>query len=111
MSNPLEVGPAKHGHFRGGLIQFGYYGNGETAITVLRNGEREAVATVNLEDYGVEAPADHVWLKGWSENKGIPEALEEAGIVELTGETVPAGYATAQLGKLTDKAIAARGQA
>ena len=111
MTDPLEVGPAKHGHFRGGLIQFGYYGNGETAITILRNGAREAVATVNLQDYGVAAPVDHVWLKGWSENKGIPEALEAAGIVSLTGKRVPAGYATAQLGKLTAKAIAARGQA
>lgn len=105
MTHTLTVGPA--GHCRGGSIQFGYYGNGETAITIMRNGEREAVATVNLEDYGVTAPPGHVWLKGWSENRGIPEALEQAGILKLTGETVPAGHATAQLAELSDKAIEA----
>ena len=106
MTHDLKVGPAKYS--RGGSIQFAYYGNGETAITIIRNGERESVATVNLEDYGVAAPEGHVWLKGWSENEGIPEALAEAGIVTLTGKTVPAGYATAELGKLTEKAITAR---
>jgi hypothetical protein len=29
-----------------------------------------------------------VFLKGWSENVGIPEALVKAGIVELTGRKV-----------------------
>ena len=38
----------------------------------------------------------HTWLKGWSENEGLPEALEAAGVVRLTGETAPAGYAHVQ---------------
>jgi len=42
----------------------------------------------------------HVWLKGWSENQGVPEALEAAGLVELTGETWPTGFVEAQEAKL-----------
>lgn len=36
-----------------------------------------------------------VWLKGWSENEGIPEALVKAGVVELTGKTIQCGYVDA----------------
>jgi len=64
--------------------------------------ERLYVATVNLE-----IPADEgcVWLKGWSENEGIPEALVEAGVVELTGRTRQAGYCEAVEAKLSDAAL------
>lgn len=51
-------------------------------------GAPEFIATVCLD----EKPSDGcVWLKGWTENEGIPEALEAAGVVMLTnrinGET------------------------
>lgn len=42
----------------------------------------------------------HVWLKGWAENDGAPEALAEAGLVELTGKTWPTGFVEAQQAKL-----------
>ena len=42
----------------------------------------------------------HVWLKGWSENEGIPEALEAAGIVKLTEQTQKTGYVEAVEAKL-----------
>ena len=38
----------------------------------------------------------HVWLKGWSENEGLPEALEAAGVVRLTGKSTPVGFSHAQ---------------
>jgi len=42
------------------------------------------------------ARAGHVWLKGWSENEGLPEALEAAGVVRLTGKSTPVGFSHAQ---------------
>lgn len=62
-------------------------------------------ATVCMVEIGTSPPDGHVWLKGWSANEGVPEALHAAGIVELTGETAPAGHAVAQLGKLTEAAL------
>lgn len=45
-------------------------------------GEPLATVTVNSPDYAL---GEHeVMLKGWSENIGLPEALEKAGIVTLT---------------------------
>ncbi len=70
-----------------------HYGNGSRAITATTlQGEPQFTATVALD----ELPAEGcVFLKGWSENEGIPEALVKAGIVELTGRTVPTGYCEA----------------
>ena len=43
-----------------------------------------ATATVWLENYPItgEYKKDHCWIKTWSENEGIFEALVEAGIIE-----------------------------
>lgn len=97
MAEVLRVGPAKY--FKSGVIKFAEYAENNIAILIVDefSEERLAVASVNLDEL---PPKGHVWLKGWSENEGIPEALEKAGIVELTGETTPTGYVEAQLAKL-----------
>lgn len=56
-------------------------------------GEPEFVATVCITDE--KPPKNHVFLKGWSENEGIPEALAKAGVVRLTGRKVKVGYCEA----------------
>ena len=61
-------------------------------------GEPQFTATVNMPTE--EIADDHVFLKGWSENEGLPEALEEAGLVKLTGRTCPAGFCEALEAKL-----------
>jgi hypothetical protein len=50
-------------------------------------GERIATATVNAPE--IPLKQNEILLKGWSENTGLPEVLEEAGIVRLTGREVP----------------------
>lgn len=73
------------------LLRGGYYGDGTLAIEGVNPETQELlfVATVRMP----ELPAKGcVWLNGWSENEGIPEALEAAGIVELTGRTQEAGH-------------------
>lgn len=67
---------------------------------------QEYMATVNIPG---QDPGEHgVWLKGWSENEGVPEAFVEAGIVELTGKRYQIGFCTAVHAVLTEKALAAR---
>lgn len=91
---------------------FGYFPETEVMVTVYPNGalalvgqggqETQFVATVNLAPYG-SRPLDvhEVWMKGWGENEGVPEALARAGVITLTGETMPAGHAIAQLAHLS----------
>jgi hypothetical protein len=79
-------------------LRFGHYQNGSVAIQGdSLDGQPLFVATVALDE---KPPENHIFLKGWSENKGIPEALVKAGIVELTGRTVPTGYVKALEAKL-----------
>ena len=79
-------------------LKVGRYGNGSIAIQGFSQcGEPLFKATVALD----ELPSDDcVLLKGWGENEGIPESLVAAGIVELTGKTIPTGYCEALEAKL-----------
>ena len=67
------------------------YGNGRTALILrdAQDGGQVAVATVNLP--GVSAGPDEVFIKDYSENEGMYAALEQAGVVQPTGENVPSG--------------------
>lgn len=79
-------------------LSFGCYGDGSTAIqgkSLL--GEPIFTATVALDEKPKEG---HVFLKGWSENEGVPDALVKAGIVQLTGRKIPTGYCEALEAKL-----------
>lgn len=99
----LSVGPAVHS--QGGQIGIGFYGNGEIALFVESERGREAVATVNLEGNEPSPPTlsdDYVWLKGWSENEGLPEALEKAGLVKLLDDKWPAGFTHAVLAEILE---------
>ena len=79
-------------------LAFGKYGDGATAIQATSlEGEPLFTATVALDE---KPPENHVFLKGWSENEGIPDALVKAGVVELTGKTIPTGYCEALEAKL-----------
>lgn len=80
------------------VLEFGKYGNGSIAIRATTlNGEPQFCATVAVEPLPA---AGCVFLKGWSENEGIPEALVKAGIVELTGRKVTNGFCEAVEAKL-----------
>ena len=95
----------------GGQVVFAQYGTGETAIIIEREGQRIAVATVNLEGWGVpRAGPGEVWIKAWSENEGMARALAGAGIIDRHWlEEVWGGFAgscRAVLAKLTPAALA-----
>ncbi len=102
----LAVGPAKY--TAAGTIKFASYGSGEIAILIVNTcGERECVATVALVGQGAPHPGENcVWLKDWSENEGIADALVKAGIVTLTGKTYAASrHVVARHAQLTPAAI------
>lgn len=79
-------------------LSFGQYGDGSTAIQgISLQGEPIFTATVALDEKPTEGC---VFLKGWSENEGVPEALVKAGIVELTGRKIKTGFCEAEEAKL-----------
>lgn len=67
---------------------------------VTQDGEPMATATVNPSTL---LPEGIVAIKDYSENAGILAALEAAGVVELTGESIPVGFAEAHLCRLLVK--------
>lgn len=73
-----------------------------TAIILLdaETNDRWLTATVALPN--TERKPEHVWLKTWSENVGVDTALTQAQVIELTGETAPAGFCTALGARFTD---------
>lgn len=105
----LSVGPALY--MPAGVVHFQTYRSGETAISIVYDKDESYVATVALVPYGCDHPGETgVWLKGWSENQGVPQALESAGIVRLTGRTQSTGYVMAQHAELTERALKVREQ-
>ncbi|MFA5158142.1 MAG: hypothetical protein WC451_03100 [Patescibacteria group bacterium] len=85
-------------------LSFDFYSNGSMSISGRSlEGEPLFKATVALED-GVPRKG-YVILKGWSENEGIPEALEKAGVVKRTGRTIQTGFCIAEEAKLLKQEI------
>ena len=69
-----------------------YRDSGRLALILLEKEAREemTVATVNMPEIFLQS--EEVLLKTWSENEGVLEALQEAGVVEPTGLTYRSGY-------------------
>lgn len=62
-----------------------------TAVT--DTGEPLSTFTVNLEASGYRPLAGHIFLKAYSEGKGVYEQLKELGIVGEVRRTLDAGFA------------------
>lgn len=93
----------------GSTLQAGRYGDGSLALyTIDEDGAVELKITVNMEGTAaIPLPADCIWIKGWSENEGVPEAVVAAGIAELTGDRfVINEFCFATMAKLTPAALA-----
>lgn len=63
------------------VTMIGWYENGNLAIQLIstRDGSPVAIATTNT---GKNLPDYQVAIKDWSENWGMVEALEEAGVID-----------------------------
>lgn len=78
------------------VLRLSRYQDGSRAIEILdERGSPLVRATVCLVGYD-EAPAPgNVFIKNWSENEGVLESLQRAGIVGEVVRTVPCGYVEA----------------
>lgn len=77
-------------------ILLGEYASGVPLIMIESvDGERLCVATTNLEGYGKYPEEGNVFIKDWSENEGVLDALVKAEIISKPVREVPAGFATA----------------
>lgn len=70
----------------------GRYSNGRIALQLMDEEGPVAVGTVNVED--VEIPSDCVIVKNYSENEGMLEALQQAGIVGVVVRQIRTGFVT-----------------
>ena len=68
------------------------YNNGRTALYLIHKQDRDlvAVVSVNLPEYPLKD--DEIFIKDYSENYGIMEVLENAGIIEDTGQSAKSGF-------------------
>jgi len=68
-------------------VLYGAYSNGNTAIMLVDADDGLAVTTVTV-NLGNKLPPDQAYIKTYSENEGMLEVLEGAGIVvEVLGYT------------------------
>jgi len=84
-------------------VRLGHYNNGRLAITLItETGEPMAVATVNLPDEDIMYDS-HVFIKDWSENEGMLDALVRSGVIspELH-ESVSTGHVYAYEAQLSE---------
>lgn len=95
----LKVGASRFSN--GGHLVFNRYECGQIAIQVFSEEGPEYTATVAMVNDDPDGEYG-VWLKGWDTNEGVPEALQAAGLVKLTGRTVRAGYAKAVHAELAE---------
>lgn len=80
-------------------IERAYYGNGRTALELVdEDGDPITVATVNIPE--VPQSRDEVFIKDWSENEGMVEALVAAEVISEPIGEVPTGFVTAKVCKL-----------
>ncbi len=77
-----------------------YEEGGRVAVQLVdaETGEPFSTATTNLP--GEPLAADEVFIKNYSENEGMLDALEAAGIVKRTGREVRSGYVVIYAAKL-----------
>lgn len=94
-----------------GNVEFARYARKQVAILILsEDGDKVATSTVNLEGWDVSDPPEgFVHIKNWSENEGMVEALEKAGVIERPFKSIFGGWncsCEAILAKLTPAALA-----
>lgn len=82
------------------LVEKAFYGNNRVALELIHeeDGNPVAVATVNIPEF--TCPEGYVFIKDWSENEGIYEALLEAKVIEKWVALIPTGFVNAKMCKL-----------
>lgn len=93
----------KYSTLVGPLSMRNKYPNGTPALQI--GGPRGEVLSINLQDYGLIPPDEnHVFVKNYGQHEGLPQALADAGIVEVLDE-VPIGYGKGNLCRVIAEVI------
>jgi hypothetical protein len=82
-----------------------YESNGSPAMVLVdqefdEGGDPSPFATATANLPGVQLDEGEVLIKNYSENEGISEALQKAGITEDTGERVESGFIELEVHKI-----------
>lgn len=86
--------------YRINVMKSHYTNNDSLAlISFQEDGEPFATFSTNLGLSG-HLPKNQFFFKTWSENEGMLEQLEAAGIVRSLGKSVPSGFCRAELVEL-----------
>lgn len=100
---PFTCGPTKYCG-ENTTVAIGRYPDGHPLIILHdRQNYTALTATINLE---TKPPPGYVHIKDHGGNEGVADALVRAGIIELTGRSVPTDDAEAKLARVTDKVLA-----
>ena len=86
-------------------VQFSRYHDNNLAISLVDivDGCPVATATVNIE--GVKLASNEVCIKDYSENAGMLEALERAGVVDHVVDVVQSDHVDVPVVQLTDNVM------
>jgi hypothetical protein len=76
------------------------YPNGRPALYLVDANTRETVAIATADLPGAPLKPGEVFIKEHSENRGMLAALEQAGVVKATGETVRSGFVEVAVAKV-----------
>lgn len=88
-----QCGPARY--FQAATVLRGQYPyDGTTCLVANPYTENRQVYTVCLggDPVAPQLTENQVWIKDWSENEGVLDALVEAGLVRPTGLVWPTGF-------------------
>lgn len=73
-------------------MQRGVYHDGSPCYMVVSDRRSQMTASVCMS---IPPSTGCFWVKSWSENEGLLEALLDAGLVKLTGQIQKQGFITA----------------
>ena len=85
----------------GVIVNKSLYIDGNTCLRAIdpEDGSPYGTLTVNIPETNINS--NHVWIKDWSENEGVLNALVKSGLIKPLDITQPCGCATAHLAEIT----------
>lgn len=101
--NPEKLSATVHfGRYECDCYQTSYPAGGATALYLVEkaSGEPIATATVNVPEANHLLGIGAILVKDYSENSGMMDALEAAGIAADTGKTIPIGFTEAKIARM-----------
>lgn len=82
------------------MVQKSNYLNGKTLLRLLDLNDYFPIATATVNISEVELNENEILIKNHSENEGMLETLEKAGIVKDTGKSVRIGFVKIPIAEL-----------